>query len=96
MITTDRIIHAIGYSRARIREELIDIAYEGKAACEGGLMAKTANKILREIAARDSFLITVNLHLGKAEYTIYTSDISPEYIDFNRSEYSYWKNAGLG
>ena len=91
-----RIIHAIGYSRARIREELIDIAYEGKAACEGGLMAKTANKILREIAARDSFLITVNLHLGKAEYTIYTSDISPEYIDFNRSEYSYWKNAGLG
>ncbi|MBB07502.1 MAG: bifunctional ornithine acetyltransferase/N-acetylglutamate synthase [Roseibacillus sp.] len=90
-----RIIHAIGYSRARIREELIDISYNGKTACEGGLMAKTPIKALRDIAARDSFTITVNLHLGKADYTIYTSDISPEYIDFNRSEYSYWKNAGL-
>ncbi len=90
-----RIIHAIGYSRARIREELIDISYNGKPACEGGLMAGTPIKTLRDIAARDSFTITVNLHLGKADYTIYTSDISPEYIDFNRSEYSYWKNAGL-
>lgn len=91
-----RIIHAIGYSRARIREELIDIDYDGKAACEGGLMAKTPYKVLRDIAAKDSFTINVNLHLGKAEYTIYTSDLSPEYIDFNRSEYAYWKNAGLG
>tara|TARA_B100000519_G_scaffold123845_1_gene107023 strand:- start:4 stop:1242 length:1239 start_codon:yes stop_codon:yes gene_type:complete len=91
-----RIIHAIGYSRARIREELIDISYEGKPACEGGLAAKTPLKTLRDIAARDSFTITVDLHLGKADYTIYTSDISPEYIDFNRSEYAYWKNAGLG
>ena len=90
-----RIIHAIGYSRAPIREELIDISYEGKPACEGGLMARTPIKTLRDIAARDSFTITVNLNLGKADYTIYTSDISPEYIDFNRSEYSYWKNAGV-
>ena len=90
-----RIIHAIGYSRARIREELIDIAYNGKAACEGGLMAKTPLKTLRDIASRDQFTITVNLHLGKADYTIYTSDLSPEYIDFNRSEYAYWKNAGI-
>ena len=90
-----RIIHAVGYSRARIREELIDISYDGKPACEGGLMAKTPLKTLRDIASRDNFTITVDLHLGKAEYTIYTSDLSPEYIDFNRSEYSYWKNAGV-
>ena len=37
-----------------------------------------------------------DLHLGRADYTMYTSDLSPEYIDFNRSEYAYWKNAGLG
>jgi glutamate N-acetyltransferase/amino-acid N-acetyltransferase len=91
-----RIIHAVGYSRARIREELIDISYEDKPACEGGLMSKTPHKLLRDIAARDSFTITVNLHQGKADYTIYTTDLSPEYIDFNRSEYSYWKNSGLG
>lgn len=91
-----RIIHAVGYSRARIREELIDIAYNGKPACEGGLVAKTDLEELRTIADRNAFTITINLHLGRADYTIYTSDISPEYIDFNRSEYSYWKNARQG
>jgi glutamate N-acetyltransferase/amino-acid N-acetyltransferase len=24
---------------------------------------------------------------------MYASDLSPEYIDFNRSEYAYWKQA---
>ena len=48
---------------------------------------------LRAIAARPEFVITINLHQGKADYTMYTSDLSPEYIDFNRSEYAYWKQA---
>ncbi|NNC88241.1 MAG: bifunctional glutamate N-acetyltransferase/amino-acid acetyltransferase ArgJ [Akkermansiaceae bacterium] len=87
-----RIIHAVGYSRARIREELIDISYDGKPACTGGELADTPIKDLRAVAAKEEFKVTINLHLGKAEYTLYTSDISPEYIDFNRSEYAYWKN----
>jgi glutamate N-acetyltransferase / amino-acid N-acetyltransferase len=90
-----RIIHAVGYSRARIREELIDISYDDKPACEGGLVAKTPIDELRAIADKDAFTITIDLHLGRADYTIYTSDISPEYIDFNRSEYAYWKNARI-
>ena len=35
------------------------------------------------------------LHLGHASYSFYTSDLSPEYIDFNRSEYAAWKQAGV-
>ncbi len=38
-----RIIHAVGYSSARIREELVDIHIGGKAACLGGLQADTAD-----------------------------------------------------
>ena len=88
-----RIIHAVGYSRAMVREELIDIHINGKAACLGGLQAKTAMDTLRNIVAKDEFTITINLHLGKADYEVYSSDLSPEYIDFNRSEYAYWKQA---
>jgi glutamate N-acetyltransferase/amino-acid N-acetyltransferase len=88
-----RIIHAVGYSRAMVREELIDIHINGKAACLGGLQAKTMMKTLRNIVAKDSFKITINLNLGKAKYKVYSSDLSPEYIDFNRSEYAYWKQA---
>ncbi len=88
-----RIIHAVGYSRAMVREELIDIHINGKPACLGGQQAKTSMNTLRKIVAKDDFTITINLHQGKAEYEVYTSDLSPEYIDFNRSEYAYWKQA---
>ncbi len=90
-----RIIHAIGYSRARIREEFVDILYNGMPACVGGLRADTPLGELRAVAARDHFTITINLHQGHADYTLYTSDISPEYIDFNRTEYAAWKHAGI-
>ena len=88
-----RIIHAVGYSRARIREELVDIHIGGKAACLGGLQADTPMEQLRQIVAEPEFEITINLNQGNADYTMYSSDLSPEYVDFNRSEYAYWKQA---
>jgi glutamate N-acetyltransferase / amino-acid N-acetyltransferase len=88
-----RIIHAVGYSRARIREELIDIHIGGKAACLGGLQAETPMDELRAAVAGPEFEITIHLNQGDADYTMYSSDLSPEYIDFNRSEYAYWKQA---
>jgi len=88
-----RIIHAVGYSRARIREELIDIFIGGKAACIGGLQADTAMDELRKIVAEPEFTIDIDLNQGQAGYRMYSSDLSPEYVDFNRSEYAYWKQA---
>lgn len=88
-----RIIHAVGYSRARIREELVDIYIGGKAACLGGLQATTSMDELREAVSHPAFEIVINLNQGEADYTMYSSDLSPEYIDFNRSEYAYWKQA---
>ncbi len=88
-----RIIHAVGYSRARIREELVDIHIGGKAACIGGLQAETPMDQLRDAVSHPEFEILINLNQGEADYTMYSSDLSPEYIDFNRSEYAYWKQA---
>jgi len=88
-----RILHAVGYSRARIREELVDIHIGGKAACLGGLQTTTPMDELRAVVAEPEFNITISLNQGDADYTMYSSDLSPEYIDFNRSEYAYWKQA---
>jgi glutamate N-acetyltransferase/amino-acid N-acetyltransferase len=88
-----RIIHAVGYSHARIREELVDIHIGGKAACIGGLQADTPMDQLREVVSHPEFEIVINLNQGDADYVMYSSDLSPEYIDFNRSEYAYWKQA---
>jgi len=88
-----RIIHAVGYSRAHIREELIDIHIGGKPACLGGLQADTPMDELRKIVAAPEFEILITLNQGNAGYEMYSSDLSPEYVDFNRSEYAYWKQA---
>jgi glutamate N-acetyltransferase/amino-acid N-acetyltransferase len=88
-----RILHAVGYSRARIREELVDIHIGGKAACVGGLQGPTPMEELRATVAEKEFEIVISLNQGDADYIMYSSDLSPEYIDFNRSEYAYWKQA---
>lgn len=88
-----RIIHAVGYSRARVREELVDIFINEHAACLGGMQAPTEMELLRAAVAQSEFTVSINLNQGDAHYTMYTSDLSPEYIDFNRSEYAYWKQA---
>lgn len=88
-----RIIHAIGYSGASVKEEFVNISYGTKLACEGGLQAKTNPEVLRNIVSKPEFEITIDLGISNGSHYIYASDLSPEYVDFNRSEYAYWKQA---
>ena len=83
-----RIIHAVGYSGAGIREELIDIFFGGLLACKGGLATKTPISELEKVVKEPKFTVTIDLNLGTSGYTVYTSDLSEAYVDFNSSEYS--------
>lgn len=88
-----RIIHAIGYSGASVKEEFVNISYGSKLACEGGLQGKTNPEVLRNIVSKPEFEITIDLGIASGSHHIYASDLSPEYVEFNRSEYAYWKQA---
>lgn len=88
-----RIIHAVGYSGSRVREEKVDIDIAGLPACRGGMQTDTPSDDLRERVQAREFEIDINLNMGAEEYVIYTTDLSPEYVDFNRSEYAYWNQA---
>lgn len=81
-----RIMDAIGYSGAKMREELVDIFYDGAIAVRGGVASATPFSTLQEIAARKRFSVTVTLHLGNAEYTVYTTDLSTDYVTLNMGE----------
>jgi glutamate N-acetyltransferase/amino-acid N-acetyltransferase len=81
-----RLMDALGYSGARIREELIDIYYDGVIAVKNGMASATPFAKLQEVAAEKKFTITVDLHLGSAEYTIYTTDLSVDYVKLNMGE----------
>lgn len=88
-----RIIHAVGYSGSRVVEEKIDIDIAGLPACRGGEQTDTPSDDLRELVQAREFEVRINLNLGEDEYVVYTTDLSPEYVDFNRSEYAYWNQA---
>ncbi len=83
-----RIIHAVGYSGARIKEEMIDIYFNGLIACKGGLTSKTAVVDLEKVVKEPRFTVTIDLNSGSASHNVYTTDLSEAYVDFNSSEYA--------
>lgn len=81
-----RILDAAGYCGVRLREELVDIYYDGVAAVRGGIAAPTPKEKLVKAVSRDKFDVTLDLHLGKAFYTVYTTDLTEKYVELNLSE----------
>ncbi|HEX8295883.1 MAG TPA: bifunctional glutamate N-acetyltransferase/amino-acid acetyltransferase ArgJ [Chthoniobacteraceae bacterium] len=81
-----RVMDALGYSGAKMREELVDIFYDGVIAVKGGMASNTPFAKLQEIAAQKVFTMTIDLHLGSTEYTVYTTDLSVDYVKLNMGE----------
>jgi glutamate N-acetyltransferase / amino-acid N-acetyltransferase len=81
-----RIMGAIGYSSAKAQEEMVDIFYNGVVAVEHGIASSTPGHKIREILANKKFTVTIDLHLGSAEYTVFTTDLTPEYVKLNMGE----------
>ena len=81
-----RIMAAVGYSSAKVREEMLDIFFDGVIAVEHGMASSTPPEKLKEILENEKFTVTVDLHLGTAEYKVFTTDLTPEYVRLNMSE----------
>ncbi len=81
-----RILDAAGYCGVRIREELVDIYYDGLAAVRGGMAAATPKEKLVEAVSGRRFSVTVDLHQGRAAYTAYTTDLTEKYVELNLGE----------
>lgn len=81
-----RIMDAVGYSTAAVREEMIDIYYNGLIAVKAGVASQTPVDKLQEIVRDKKFAIHVHLGMGSSEYVVYTSDLTPEYVRLNKGE----------
>jgi glutamate N-acetyltransferase/amino-acid N-acetyltransferase len=79
-----RILCAVGFSGARIEQNRVDITFDKVLAVQNGQAATGAVlKELEQVYAKKEFKINVNLNSGKAEYTVYTCDLSKEYVAIN-------------
>ena len=81
-----RIMGALGYSGARVREEMVEIYYDGLSAVVNGQPSKTPVAKLRKLVGRAKFTITIHLHIGMGEYSILTTDLTEEYVRINKGE----------
>jgi glutamate N-acetyltransferase / amino-acid N-acetyltransferase len=81
-----RIMDAIGYSGAKMREEVVDIYYDGVLLVKGGMLSKTPLEKVLPIARQKRFMITVDLNIGRAEYTVYTTDFTTDYVKLNMGD----------
>jgi glutamate N-acetyltransferase / amino-acid N-acetyltransferase len=81
-----RLMDVIGYSGARMREELVDIYYGGLLAVKGGMASKTPLARLKKIVRNRHYRITIDLHLGKGSYEMLVNDLTEMYVTLNKGE----------
>jgi len=89
-----RILCALGYSKAKINESLVDIGYAKPGSREilfafrRGRPTNLALKTLAKITSAPEFELHVNLRLGRAAFTMWASDLTEEYVAFNKGDVS--------
>ena len=81
-----RIMDSLGYSRAHVVADKIDIAYDGLLAVRGGRPTKTPMLKLRAVVGNPDFTIDINLRLGSGRCTLYTCDLTEKYVELNKGE----------
>jgi glutamate N-acetyltransferase/amino-acid N-acetyltransferase len=78
-----RIMDSLGYSRAEIDENLVDIDYNGIPAVRAGCGTDTPREQLEAVVAEPKFRIDIDLHLGEGEAVVYTCDCTEAYVRIN-------------
>ncbi len=81
-----RLMDVAGYSGAKIREELVDIYYDGVQAVKGGIASPTPLAKVKRVTAKPAFTIKIDLHLGRGDYSLLVNDLTEAYVTFNKGE----------
>lgn len=78
-----RVVAALGYSGAKFDPEKVNVFYNAKpvvlSGCDSGI---PESELALELKNRE-FKITVELNNGDADYWVWTSDVSYEYVKIN-------------
>jgi glutamate N-acetyltransferase/amino-acid N-acetyltransferase len=87
-----RIMDAIGYSRATVVEEQIDVGYSAPGSrkilwsLKSGQPTSATFKQLCAAVAPNEFDLHIHLNFGQAGAVIYAADLTEAYVDFNKGD----------
>jgi len=79
-----RIFAAVGYSGAKVKQLRAELFFDDVQMVQGGLFTGgDAEARGTEVLKKKEFTVTVDLHLGSDCATVYTSDLSYDYVKIN-------------
>lgn len=78
-----RIMAALGQAGVKLKEEKVGICLGGQVLVRGGQAAKFDEARIKKIMSGDHIPITVDLKLGRSEATVWTTDLSEDYVKIN-------------
>ena len=79
-----RILAAVGYSGAEIDQDLVSLYFDDVRMVSDGVFAGgDAEARGTEALRKQEFTVTVDLGLGEGAATVYTSDLSHDYVSIN-------------
>ena len=79
-----RIFAAVGYSGAEVDQSRLSLRFDDVLMAENGIFAGgDAEARGTEVLRRTEFTVTVDLGIGSARATVYTSDLSHDYVSIN-------------
>lgn len=78
-----RTICAVGYSGVHVVPEKISIKFGGLTVYDKGLVTKFDEDAMRKVLAAHDIIVDIELGLGSAQATIYTCDLSFQYVKIN-------------
>ena len=78
-----RTICAVGYSGVQLDPEKISIRFGALTVYDKGLVTKFDEDAMRKILAEHDIIVDIELGLGDAAATVYTCDLSFQYVKIN-------------
>jgi glutamate N-acetyltransferase/amino-acid N-acetyltransferase len=81
-----RILCALGYSGAHIDPNRIDVFFDKAPIVRKGMgVGSSLEERAGQVLKKKSFKVSVDLHQGKSEFSVLTSDFSIDYVKINAS-----------
>ena len=81
-----RIMAAVGRSGVFVRQNRISLAFDGKPMVKQGVgLGRKAEREVSRVVRRKEFTLTVHLGMGNATASLWTTDLSYDYVKINAS-----------
>ncbi len=81
-----RILCALGHSGAQVNPNRIDVFFDQVSIVKNGMgVGSLLEKKAGQMIKKKSFKVTVDLHQGKSQFSVLTTDLSLDYVKINAS-----------